>query len=429
MSRSLSLLIVPLLAAACVSAAKRVDQGIRLEQSGRPAEAARRYADALRRDPSLVEVRTRLQETGDRAVADYLAAAAALPPDDAADQFVEADELLRLSAAVGVALRTPEDYPERRRTAFDRAIDFTLSDARAAGARGDWSGAANRLARAAARWEASDPQRAAIDRQRFDLFVAWADAALQAGEYRAAHQRAQQAIDLVGPGAPEAPRAMDVQAEAIRRGTIRVAVLPASVPSELRAELPGGLLDELNDDLVLNRWRRETPFVAVADPQDVAREARRRGYLRQVPTRSEARALADVMGADVAAMLVIDSLEVRETEVQQSRVAVRTRAGADTAYTLRTGRRQVRVRLAYTLMDVDGFQQPERGWVWADASERFRRGEYRGDPATLVLPRSDRELFSRRDAGLGTEQVRELAEDLGARLERELLEQLGRRVR
>lgn len=423
------LLILPLLAA-CVSAEKRVDQGIRLEQSGRPAEAARRYADALRRDPSLTEARARLQETGDRAVADYLAATAILPPDQAADQVLEADELLRVAGAVGVQLRTPEDYDARRRSAFDRAIDYTISEARGASGRGDWSGAANRLARAAGRWQASDLQRATLNRERFNLLVSWGGAALAAEEYRAAYQRAQQAIEIVGPGAPEAPRAMDIQAEALRRGTIRVAVLPASVLSELRGQLPRELLDELNDDLTLDRWRRETLFIALADPQEVAREARRRGYLRQVPTRNEARSLADELGADVAAMLMIDSLEVREVDVQQVRVPARTQAGADTAYTLRTGRRQVRVRLVYTLMDVDGYQQPERGTVWADASVRFRRGVYRGDPAQLVLPnRADREIFTGRDPELTLEQVRELASDLGERVERELTATLERRIR
>jgi hypothetical protein len=430
MSTSRYLFLLPLLlAGACATASKRVDQGMRLEQSGRPAEAARRYADALRRDPSLTEARTRLQESGDRAIADYLGQAGVLPPGDAADQYVEADDLLRVASAVGVTLRTPDDYPRRRRAAFDAAIQDAMTVSSEASANGQWESAASRLSRAATRWEATDLQRASLNRARFDLHLRWAAMALRSDELRAAHARAQQAIDAVGPGAPEAPRAMDIQAEALRRGTIRVAVLPASVTSDQRARLPGELLGELNDDLALDRWRTPTLFIAMADPRDVLREARRRGLLSRVPTRTEARSVGEAMGADVAVMLVIDSVEVTEADVQETRTAARTRAGADTAYTLRSGRHRVRVRMSYNLVDVDGYQQPERFSVWGDGSVRFRQASYRGDVGTLVLNPVDRALFNVTEPRLGADQVRDLARELGAALERELNSTLGRRIR
>ena len=49
---------------ACTSATKRLEQGQQLEQQGRRTDAARRYIDALRKDPSLTEARQRLFETG-----------------------------------------------------------------------------------------------------------------------------------------------------------------------------------------------------------------------------------------------------------------------------------------------------------------------------------------------------------------------------
>ena len=414
---------------ACVTAEKRVDQGIRLEQSGRPAEAARRYADALRRDPSMTTARERLQQTGDQAVAELIGAAGTLPLDEAADQFVEVDDLVRVADAVGVTLRVPEDYDALRRAAFDRALDVTLVEARDAAARGDYSTAASRLTRAGDRWEATDLQRAALDRARFETYVAWAGTALRSEEYRSAYQRAQQAIDALGPGSNEAPRAMDIQAEALRRGTIRVAVMPVAPLSELRGRLPGELLAELEDDLMLNRWRNERLFIAIADPQEVARAARRLGYVRQVPTRNDARAVAGAVRADLAVILLIDSLEVGETDVQQNRVAARTQAGADTAYTVRSGRHRVRVRLSYTLVDASGYQQAERGSVWADAAVRFRRATYAGNPTQLVLDREARELFSAAGPRLSDDQVRSLAADLGSAVERELLSDLDRRIR
>ncbi|HEX5727533.1 MAG TPA: hypothetical protein VFX98_18820, partial [Longimicrobiaceae bacterium] len=65
------------LAAGCVTAAERFEQGVELEERGRPADAAERYIDALRKDPSLADARRRLQDAGDRAAADYLERAGA----------------------------------------------------------------------------------------------------------------------------------------------------------------------------------------------------------------------------------------------------------------------------------------------------------------------------------------------------------------
>ena len=54
--------LLPLtMAAGCMSANKRLEQGMKLEERGRPADAARRYIDALRRDPSLADARARLE--------------------------------------------------------------------------------------------------------------------------------------------------------------------------------------------------------------------------------------------------------------------------------------------------------------------------------------------------------------------------------
>ena len=70
--RAAALLALAALAAGCASAGKRYEQGLELEQRGRPADAAQRYIDALKKDRSLTEARTRLQESGTQAIDAYL---------------------------------------------------------------------------------------------------------------------------------------------------------------------------------------------------------------------------------------------------------------------------------------------------------------------------------------------------------------------
>ncbi|HKP76282.1 MAG TPA: hypothetical protein VJT67_12215, partial [Longimicrobiaceae bacterium] len=71
-ARGASALVAALALAGCASASKRYEQGVQLEQQGRPADAARRYIDALKKDPSLSDARARLLDAGQRAIADDL---------------------------------------------------------------------------------------------------------------------------------------------------------------------------------------------------------------------------------------------------------------------------------------------------------------------------------------------------------------------
>src|SRR5215213_9953121 len=226
-------------AAACASAGKRYEQGMELEQRGRPADAAGRYIDALKRDPSLADARARLQETGDRAVAEYLGEAqgheTAGRPGDAAEAILRADALRRDASAVGVTLAAPADYAARRRAALDRAIDAARREGEAASERGEFQEAMRMLDRAQSRWQPSPAQRGELDEARFATYLAWAGAEADAGRFRAAFQRAEQAATVFGGGSPAAERARALQEDVLRRGTLRVAILPPEVePSRER---------------------------------------------------------------------------------------------------------------------------------------------------------------------------------------------------
>ncbi|HEU0055533.1 MAG TPA: hypothetical protein VFQ39_20235, partial [Longimicrobium sp.] len=197
---------------ACASAQKRYEQGVELEQAGRPADAARRYIDALKKEPGLAEARARLQDAGDRAVDDFLAQssayAAAGQDAEAADAFLRLDDLRRDANEVGVRLNVPGDYAARRRTAFDGAIRRSLDDADASARQGDWSSAISRLERAAGRWEPSPNQRETLDGLRFDLTLGWADREMASGRYRSAYDVAQRAVLVFGRESGRASRAL-----------------------------------------------------------------------------------------------------------------------------------------------------------------------------------------------------------------------------
>ena len=410
-----------LLAAACVTPEKRLEQGMELEERGRPADAARRYIDALKRDPTLEDARRRLHDSGNRAVGDYLAqsaaAASAGQSGEAADILLRADDLMGDAAAVGARLDPGPDYPARRRQTLDRAIDDAVAGARSARAGQGWQGAVSLLERARERWQPSPAQRAELERARFDVQLAWAEWELEQGRFRGAYERAEAAMSVYGRGSQEAARALDVQEEALRRGTARVAALPVVAAEHLRRRLPEDLLDDLNDALAQEHWDDSPLFVEVVDPQGTAREVRRLGYSRRVISTREAANVGERMGAELVVVAEVDSIATEERDVRSTRRPVRTREGVDTAYTVREGRERGRARVSLAVIDVGGRRVLDEGQVWAEGDSRFRRGVYAGDPRTLSLSREDRDLF---DTTSAEERER-------ARL-RELVDQLAERI-
>lgn len=421
------------LAAACASAEKRMNQGLALEQRGRPADAAERYIEALKKDPSLTTARARLQEAGDRAVQDAISESAALAATgraaEAANTLLRLDALGREASAVGVRLAMPADYAQRRRATFDRAIDDAIAYAERA-QDGSFDEAVSRLERATNRWEPGPGQRAGLDRARFEAHLGWAEAGMRAGQYRAAHERAHAAAALFGREGPEARRALALQDEALRRGTLRVAILPVGSEPGARSRLPDDLVPALNDALELDHWSRAPLFVQVLDPRTVRGAARRHGYTRQAPSLRDAVELGRSVGAELVVRAAIDSVAVTESGVRETRRPARTAAGADTAYTLREGRRAMRVRVTYTVVRVNDYLESSEERVWASGDTGFREAVYRGNPRDLTLASRERDLFDERQAGrAGRELIDELTRELAPRMEREVFDRLLRDVR
>ncbi len=418
------------LLAGCTTAAKRYEQGVELEQRGRPVDAALRYVEALRKEPGLAEARARLAETGARAVDGLLGESAALDasgrPAQAAETLLRLDALRRDAAGVGVPLGAPDDYAGRRRAIFDRAIDAAVAGAPGAGG---WDDALRRLERAGAAFGPSADQRERLAQARSGVYLAWGESEASRGRYREAYGVAERALRALGSGGPGAARLAEFQADVLRRGTVVVAVLPITADDDLLRRLDEKLVREVEDVLAERHWGGAPAFVEVADPQRVGRDARREGYGRRAATPREAARLAREAGADFAVIAELDSVRVEERDVRESRRHVRTGEGADTAYTLREGRVQGWARVSLTLVDARDAGVLDRATATADRSGSFRRGIFAGDWRTLALPRADRELFAlpgeTRDR---RELTLDLAGDLAERVAREVFDAVLRQV-
>lgn len=427
------LAILPLaLAAGCMSAGKRYNQGLTLEARGRPADAARRYIDALRRDPNLTDARARLQESGALAVDQHLAEARAASdagdPADAAEGLLQLDVLRRDAAAVGTELAVPADYAQFRRDVLDRAIDDALEGSAALAESGRFSDALGRLERVP-RWQPSASQRRMADEARLETYSTWMGAEGAAGRHRAAFQVGERAVSSLGRNFPGIERIVEAQQFAIDEGTLRVAVLPIQVARGVGRQLPASFLRDVENDLEGGPWRNPPAFVEVLDPREVRREARAYdlGDLRYT---SEAVRLGRSMGADLVVTVEIDSVGFTESDTRTERRAVRTRTGADTAFTVRSGRRQAWAQVRYVLIDVDGSRMITREEMVPDASRSFREGVYPGDWRQLLLSDEDRRLFNadERDDVRG-DLMREMGRDFIDELSRAVYDRVLREVR
>ncbi|HEX8242264.1 MAG TPA: hypothetical protein VF541_02165 [Longimicrobium sp.] len=415
--------------AACASAGKRYEQGVQAEQQGRPADAAERYIQALKKDRNLAEARARLQQVGDQAVAEFLrdadAAEQAGRAPDAADALGRLDALRADAASVGVQLTAPADYAARRRATFDRASDVAIAQADAAVQRRDYAEAVRWLERAGRQWEPGPAARGRLDRARYEALYGWAQGEMQAGRYRSAFDRAAQAAAL---GGMDNGQAASLQREALRRGTVRVAIFPVGTVAGTRDRVPDDVVPELNDALSLDFWQRPPQWLDVIDPVAAGREARRHGYSRQALEPSQGASIGRRMGARLAVVLALDSVRQSESNVTTQRRAVKTTGGADTAYTVREGQMETWARVTWRVVDASGWGSVlDQGGATARSGARFRRAEYKGDWRTLDLPAADRALFDRGDA-FNRETVRELVSGLSSRVGRDVYDALLRRI-
>ena len=412
-------------AAGCASATKRFEQGQELEQEGKSAEAAQRYVQALKKDGSLADARTRLVEVGARAVAGAVTEADQLASvgrqTDAADRILESDALIHDAMDVGVNLQLPAGYADKRTAMLSSAVDQSLALAARMMAQGDYNAAVQQVARAQQRWQTRPEQQVGLNGALHDAQLAWAASEMNASRFKSAYEHGDAAAAV--PGFDRSAVDM-LQADAVRRGTMLVAVLPAVT----RGGVDARVIPELNDLLALEHWQNPPRWIAIVNPIEAQRAVRLRGLSNRVLDPADAAMLARGLDARHAVALTVDSVRSTESRVTRQRHAAKTRTGADTAYVVEEGQLDLWMRVSWRTIDASSRSVTDRGDASDESSAHFRRTVYSGNPRELNLAPAELAAFDQRDRRELQDAVRHIARGLSDRIARDVFASLTRRV-
>ena len=317
-----ALLLSVAFATACASAEDRLNEGIALQSQGRYIQAVYRYADAVEKDRELVSARERLRAAGDSAVLVAMDDADELErrgdPVQGANRYVEIDRMLARVREVGERIDLPGDYSTIRRGIFDHAIEWQMAEGDQALEEGRWGDARGYYANARANYLPSRDQVEASFDAETGLLLNWAEVDFQDAYYRAAYDRAGEALEVrTSPSRETVLAVRDLQDRALAAGTVVLAVVPVTADPDVRDWLGGEFEVQLDSDLGLDHWTRPPPFVGMADPMLLRSELR--GLLRGQAVQSPmlvGRAL-QLIGADLGVMIRIASIEVVEEDVSR----------------------------------------------------------------------------------------------------------------
>src|SRR5215510_6851193 len=143
--------------------------------------------------------------------------------------------------------------------------------------------------------------------------------------------------------------------------------------------------------------------------------------MRGTLTARQAARVGRALGADIALCSEITSLVTREEDVQLETRRVHTRAGVDTTYVVRKGKRIYELAASYALVDVGQGREAARQTLEASESQDFQEGVFAGDASQLQLASSARELFD-------THKAHEDEQDVESRLITQATGRLAERV-
>jgi hypothetical protein len=319
--RRLFLALLLFLTTACASATDRFNDGLELQAQGRYMEAAYRYADAVEKDAELLEARDLLLIIGDSAVMVALEEADRLEargePVGAARQYQSIDRLMSRVRSVGMRLLEPDDFRVARRTAFEQAIGWYMTEGEDASREGRWEDAIRAFASARGDFSPTRDQREASFEAQTRVIIDWAEIELGDRRPRAAYGIAERALSV----RRSQPRAIvlevrDLQDRALAMGTVVVAALPVASADRVRDFVGMAFEIELDEGMETGYWRDPPPFVAMADANIRRRELR--GLLRGILPRSPAlvgRAL-NLIGADYGVIVEVTSVRISDENVR-----------------------------------------------------------------------------------------------------------------
>lgn len=398
-SRRIPLLLgSTLLALSCASAGKRLEQGMELEMQGRYDEAVGRYVEALEKDGSLQEARDRLMEVGDSAISGHLREmdrwSDAGDPVRAAGHVFRIDNLLARARTVGVRLPVPADYTQRRRAAFDGAVELLLRDGDDALEAGRWPDAVRSFRQARGSYEPTADQRERSFSGEAWSLVEWGRADLEAGRLRSAYEVASQVGATGGSPGDALAAADEIMSTALSEGEVELMALPVIPGGRVRDP---GILDasaRLDRALFNGPWREPPPFVRLTGDRLVREVVAEAVALGPGLSPRALGLLLRLTEADFGAWVEVMSLETTEYDVDQSTRTARTRDGRTTSYVLESGERRIRAEARVVVVDREGTPLVDQVLVGTGTGS-FRRGVYQGDPSELNLDRREVDLFDR----------------------------------
>jgi len=429
---------VLLILAGCASTQKRYDKAQDLEAQGRYAEAAEYYIKVLDKEAAWEEAPERLREAGNRAVAFFFDEAEAARFEGNYDAALRAldrlDDLRADAAGVGVTLDAPENYVAYRQELVQTAVEDLLRRGQRAEQAGDWREALDTYERAARYTD--DPDRLAeFARLQANVHLHWAEYDFDHEYYRAGFDRAQHAIDLLGPRHPLAERARAFQEDALASGTRFVAFLPFWRTEDLDRHAPRNVVPDLNDVLLYEHWSDPLLFIASADPVQLRREVRRLRYDRTVITRRQAAEIGRVAEADYVVVGEWTVFERQERNIKEKTRKARMKgrratAGGttDTTYIEQSFRLEFDAEVAFRIIDPRTRQVVDHGTVDAKVSGRVTRGVFAGDYRDLDLSGSELSLFEDDERLAEDEMGDELVDLLALRLAERVYDRLLRLI-
>jgi len=449
-NRTVVLIPVLLLLAACMSAEKRFEQAGEDEAQGRWDAAAAKYIDVLRRDPGYPGGREKLESVGNRAIQEHVDVATGLESagrhERATQEYGTIDQLVESAAGVRVVLKTPPDYASMRRRAFDRAIEQALVAADRLAADGRWREAVEAYRRAESRHEPTDVQRRRAREGRFRALLGGAKVELVRGQYAGADAMVVEALEIHGPDSPRSRPAVDLREQiqhkryrslleaarghadagryqeafalveqaltvygpeaavssdalalrdlVIERGTVRVAVIPVWRREKIGRHVPAGLLEDVNGTLQDQHWSEPPLFVAIADPRAVRQTLRQLEFDREVLSGPRAATVAQRVDAAFVAVPFLVRCDY-DAEERPARQTVKRRDGGQ-AEILLYRKRTLAVRCAYRVVDVHTGQIVAEGHLDAIEGRPRRHAVYAGDRRELLLTSEQHAWFDPR---------------------------------
>jgi len=407
-----------------------------MESKGRFEEAARSYIKVLEKDPTWEEARQRLENVGARAIDIFLKQAYSYESAGAYEDVVgvlnRIDDLRRRSDKVGVMLQVPNDYADFRQEMTTAAIVSLFKQGEYSEQVGDWAEAIRKYERLKRLYPLSPAQNQRADQARARVFIKWAEQDLAREYYRAAFDRAQKAIDILGPDSVKGLNALELQKVALNAGTRTVAALPFWSSERVENKAPRGIVRELYDVLLYEYLSEPILFVALTDPGRIHREMRRLRFRDKEITRQMAARVGQNLNTDFVVIGRVESYLQEEKLLQEKVHKVRLRSDKSSYTTYKEQKYTVKLtaEVKYEIIDSIRGRVVDKKTVNTEVSDQFRRGLYDGDYTNLDLSRSERRLFNREELHRAEQELEDkLIDKLAERLADSIYERILRFIK